>query len=728
MGMSDLVALPECPPSASCTTPGSSIVEKVPCALGHYCPAGSKSVTGHPCPPGTYSNNHEASAESDCILCPRGKYCKIGCTIADFVDCPKGHYCPRGSKIVQDSAGADVIDFPCPAGTYRDNIGGRRIEDCAPCPAGKYCVKGTETPVDCPEGYYCPPGTKSANQYPCRAGTYVDTTKTQSPEGCKKCGLGFFCTEHSIDRSPCLPGTYNDFSMEASACLKCPAGSECTTTGSSTSPGTIIPTLCPAGKYSTPGENCILCEIGHFCPELGASEETMKTEFRCFAGMFCNGGVSVYPSYTDNHPCPVGHYCPEAITAPIACPIGTYNPHKGRGSLSDCYAVPAGHYQDEEGKTDYKDCAPGHYCLQGSTTAEQYKCPAGTFRNKDKGASQEDCATCWSGFKCPEGTANPIICDEGYYCPTGTTIPEACPEGTYSDKKGLTDSMACTPCPAGKYCPERGLIVATELCDPGFYCISGSKRPEPKDNIMGGLCPMTGYCIKGAEEPAPCPAGKYMVITGGRELSQCVECLAGSYCDGTSGVQPKGPCDPGHYCPKGSSTRNPNIADEGYYAEEGAINQKKCPFGTFSDAKQSQCDGCPGGDLCNNVGVKLSSKPTCPQGYYCPSYTSFLNGAGYDKKPCRPGTYNPSTGTSSINDCKACTPGKYCPIYGTTDTQIKECAEGYFCLKNSPYEKPPKTLSTEYGICPAGKYCIKGGASPIDCPAGKYSGIISHYF
>lgn len=723
MGISDVDSLLDCPPSYICSGEGSSVYEKIACALGHYCPAGTNSSTQYPCPPGTYSNSYEAIAKSDCILCPRGFACGEGCTINDFLICEPGHYCPRGTaSVFNEVANAyEATMYPCPAGTYREKEEARRIQDCIPCDHGSYCLSGTAIPDLCPAGYYCPLGTKFDKEYPCRPGTYSELTGRTTQEQCKKCGLGNFCEGGGTEATKCPDGYYNNLSEEASQCYKCPAGSYCKVAAGATT-GIINPTPCDEGTYSEEeATECIECEEGHFCPEKGISKEVMLSSFRCYAGMFCSGAAlkKVYPRL-DTHGCTAGKYCPEATTVEIDCPVGTYNPFKGRGSVEECFITPAGHYTDTPGSTSYKECHPGHFCLSGSSDPKEYPCPAGTFRSLTAGATPEDCAVCWAGFKCPIGTANPISCDEGYYCPLGTTIPEACPEGTFSNKKELYDSQACTPCPEGKYCPQRGLTVATELCDEGFYCMGGSKRPEPTDRITGNLCPKTGYCVKGTPQPEPCPKGTQMVIEGAYDVSQCVPCLAGYYCDGELKEQPTGQCEPGHYCRAGSDDKEKEKVAIGHYAPLGSRHPYQCPFGTFAKVTGSAtCDGCDGGSVCTGIG--LTDKDICPEGYYCPAYTWFENLLlTYDKYSCPQGTYNPVTGASSSTDCVPCTGGSYCATRACTGvTGI--CAEGFFCATGSPYKKPPKTAENDYGICPPGKFCPQETATPNSCPQGYYS-------
>eukprot|EP01022_Parablepharisma_sp_SALTPOND_P011564 TRINITY_DN1484_c0_g1_i1.p1 TRINITY_DN1484_c0_g1~~TRINITY_DN1484_c0_g1_i1.p1 ORF type:complete len:805 (+),score=10.50 TRINITY_DN1484_c0_g1_i1:2730-5144(+) len=715
MGMSSVEAMLKCPQSYPCTVTGLSMYKGPPCALGYYCPAGTSSPTQFACPAGTYSNSHYAVSEYDCLPCPRGYACDSKSTQETLQPCDPGHYCPRGTPT--------TTTYPCPAGTYRLETKARRLEDCLPCPHGNYCPAGTSVLPDCPEGYYCPLGTKYDKQYPCRAGTYgpVGVTNLKSQQDCLQCGFGKYCTGNGQTAgTDCPDGYYNNFSMEASECLKCPAGYKCVT-------GTINPVPCPVGEYSDTGaKECTKCEIGFYCPEPGISKADKLSSYKCYAGMYCNEGgygLAVYPNL-DDHGCNVGKYCPEGTTTEVPCPAGTYNPVYGRSSVTECLTTVPGYYT-EEGASEYLStpCLPGHFCLAGSPTSTQYACPPGTYRKLNAGAKPEECVTCPAGYYCLTATEDPLDCPQGFYCPLGTSKPEPCPEGTYSTSLNLFDSRSCSPCPAGKFCYQRNLTNPVNKCDPGFYCIQGSKRPEPQDRITGNLCPKGGYCPEGASEPQPCPAGKYMVIEGASAASQCVRCPPGHYCTGSNSPEPTGKCDPGYYCGFEESERAPvgKQAQPGYYAPTGSQFELKCPRGTFTtQAGRSVCDECDPGYKCTEVGMSI--KDPCPVGYYCPSLSWFVtNGESYDKLPCPIGTFNAADRRASINDCTPCPAGEYCSLPGQ-DSSDGQCDAGFYCLTSSPYKRPPvDDASGRYGACPPGKFCPQGTSVPQNCPLGTYS-------
>ena len=79
-------------------------------------------------------------------------------------------------------------------------------------------------------------------------------------------------------------------------------------------------------------------------------------------------------------------------------------------------------------------------------------------------------------------------------------------------------------------------------------------------------------------------------------------------------------------------------------------------------------------------------------------------------KQCPTGTYNNTTGGSSLASCKLCKPGTYCPGGGSAALQ---CPIGKYC---------PISGMGSANACPAGYSCpTAGGSSPIICPVGTYS-------
>ena len=81
--------------------------------------------------------------------------------------CPLGNYCPEGS-----SSGT-----ACPQGTFMNQTGSEKVDDCYICTQGMYCAGyGNEAPDGyCAGGYYCPPGMNVSmpTDYPCPQGEHI---------------------------------------------------------------------------------------------------------------------------------------------------------------------------------------------------------------------------------------------------------------------------------------------------------------------------------------------------------------------------------------------------------------------------------------------------------------------------------------------------------------------------------------------------------------------------
>ena len=81
---------------------------------------------------------------------------------------------------------------------------------------------------------------------------------------------------------------------------------------------------------------------GFYCPG-----GTTYPSLPCSAGYFCRSGAQIAApsqgSGADN--CPVGYYCPEMTTEPIACPVGTFSNSTGLRNETDCISCTQGIYQ-----------------------------------------------------------------------------------------------------------------------------------------------------------------------------------------------------------------------------------------------------------------------------------------------------------------------------------------------------------------------------------------------
>jgi len=118
-------------------------------------------------------------------------------------------------------------------------------------------------------------------------------------------------------------------------------------------------------------------------------------------------------------------------------------------------------YCPDEAMTNYLGwhCAPGHYCPAGSTLADEFPCPAGTYSDRVNLHDKTHCDPCPRGFTCAAGTTssngNMVECTAGEFCELGSaplTTAILCPAGTYSPFTKSMSEQDCLPCTPGYYC------------------------------------------------------------------------------------------------------------------------------------------------------------------------------------------------------------------------------------------------------------------------------------
>lgn len=119
--------------------------------------------------------------------------------------------------------------------------------------------------------------------------------------------------------------------------------------------------------------------MGYFCP--GGS---YKNQYPCPAGTFSSATGLMWQSQCLL--CPVGYYCPQGCSAPVAAAAGYYIDFPGATSIN-----------------------------------AQKLCPAG------QSCSTPGQSLTFGGTPCPRGK----------YCPAGTSVPVNCPAGTWSDQQDL---------------------------------------------------------------------------------------------------------------------------------------------------------------------------------------------------------------------------------------------------------------------------------------------------
>eukprot|EP01022_Parablepharisma_sp_SALTPOND_P014589 TRINITY_DN199_c1_g1_i1.p1 TRINITY_DN199_c1_g1~~TRINITY_DN199_c1_g1_i1.p1 ORF type:complete len:4309 (-),score=431.50 TRINITY_DN199_c1_g1_i1:34-12960(-) len=678
----------------------------IPCPPGYYCPEGTSYPTQYPCPNGTYSNDIKLTSDTQCTACPKGYACLNGTNRYNN----QMIKCAPGHYCPEGTV--LPTDNPCTGGYYQPYAGVGDISACTffKCPPGYYCPPGSSKPAGlCVDGYYCPEGSSSNTSFPCPAGTYSTGSGLKAATECTTCPAGYYCLEGSTTETitKCPAGTYNDLYGKA-APTDCKA---CEEGYYCPTEGSTAMLECGLTKYSGPSAaSCTICPAGYYCDTRITKESEITSNAKiCKAGFLCPEGTGEFP--LDSLRCPKGRYCLEGNVYPKTCPPGTYNPHRGAKSEADCLLVPAGYYSSRAADKPEGDCAPGYYCPLGSARAQMFPCPAKTFRSRPNGESLADCGPCPAGYYCLIATVDPIPCPVGYYCLPGTDTPIKCPKGYFGASPMLSSLDQCTECWSGRYCSQDGLTYPDGKCDPGYYCKARAIVPNPVDDITGNLCPKGAMCPQGSAAGQPCSAGKYSNAKGLTSDSDCSSCPAGSYCVGEVKAGVTGTCDEGYYCPSGSSSSKEHAASPGYYSPGSTGAQSICSAGQYTaNSASSKCTSCPASYYCSGSG-NTGIFTDCTKGHYCPLGTG-------SPKNCPAGTYNPVYGLKASSECLDCPAGYACPYLGRSSPYYS-CKYRYYC--------PLRSTSRYQRYCITGHYCPTGTGRPIPCPIGTYTPHTGRY-
>jgi hypothetical protein len=383
--------------------------------------------------------------------------------------------------------------------------------------------------MECPPGYFC----RNGKRYACSPGRYGAYGRETNPMCTGVCAPGYYCGEGSTSpmQNPC-----------GNASVYCPEGSFTplyTSSGYYTDESEqehlrINQLPCPPGYYCYGGmhqggtEAKVYDGLRHACAA-GTYTDEYKTSTSscmgdCEAGYYCKTGSSTRKQHECGGP---NVFCPKGSTKPSLIHEGFYGSYAGPNAGSKSLF-------DKENRT-YSvaiPCEPSYYCTGGI----KYPCPPGTYGWRYGMTSEECGGKCAAGYYCPSylakqpqapvhaiWTGKPHISafdlecgDNSWYCPEGSVFPTKVSAGHYTIGG---DS-------------DRGTRVSEKMCEPGYYCIDGSKYM--------------------------CPSKRYGITSGLRSH----ECTAW--------------CPPGHFCPINTAI------------------PIKCPENMYSTGQQDVCTGCPG--------------------------------------------------------------------------------------------------------------------------------------
>ncbi|POM58887.1 hypothetical protein PHPALM_36409 [Phytophthora palmivora] len=462
------------------------------CSAGFFCPEGSTSPRAkscgasiYYCPPGSAERQHvdpgyytitfptdqtnlplidsSKRGAGKQIRCEKGYYCVFGirrvCRAGVFGDstrlttpecsepCPRGSYCPEATN----------VPIPCPPGTFGGELGLTNAQCSGLCPIGFYCEIGTVTPAPCPAGTY---------------GASQGLISSACSSKCSTIGGLLSCLP-----SPCLAGYYCPLATTVPlACgavdVFCPEGSPIPTTATT---GYYTTWKADTGTSVTEEQFAFDYVEGH---QLAAQNQTIRSDQHiCEKGSYCIGGVKrLCPAGTYGAseglstaactaPCPVGFYCPTGTadyslfpcmqrtsfcrlgsSIPIAVDAGYFTVATQAGLRTDETICPIGSYciggvqrlcpESTYGSTPgltsttcSGKCQSGYVCPQGSTSARQSPCAAGSYSRNGK-----FCSPCSPGYWCDVGSPDPQQHECGAdnkYCPLGSSAALSVRDGYY---------------------------------------------------------------------------------------------------------------------------------------------------------------------------------------------------------------------------------------------------------------------------------------------------------
>ena len=410
------------------------------------------------------------------------------------------------------------------------------------------------------------------------------------------------CTSHSISTVAaaacvCEPGYTGD--ADTGNCYACPPGSFKPANGSAACE------LCQPGHVQplSAKTNCSQCAAGKYQP---ADNQTACLD--CAAGFYQNATTLAYTG---------GRFC-------VGCAPGFIADDKG---FSACSACQAGTYAADTNQTECVDCLPGFY--QGLTAATECEaCAPGFFAENSQAHA---CDACEAGTFAA-GTNHTVCdaCERGFFQGArNATRCEACAPGSIANATGLA---ACTNCSAGSFAAGEG-NAACALCDPGFFqgragasgchpcgngSFAGANGSVACENCSAGsfalglnhsvcdLCAPGSFqgqvaatgcveCVVGYYEDShgsaacqPCAGGTFNNVTGGSNVSVCLDCPAGF-----------------------KSTKS-----------TASVNCTQCPEGETSSARATTCGTCPEGEYADGGDCR-----PCPVDAYCAGGVRFACGA-----------------------------------------------------------------------------------------------------
>ena len=566
-----------------------------------------------------------------------------------------------GSTTINVDAEHGIENTLCSSGTWQDQVAST---SCNQASAGHYVYgTGATSQTACSPGYYQP---------------------NSGQTGCIIASMGYFVAyPGSSSQTAAGPGHYVNVTG-SSAQFPCDVGtyqpSSAQTTCFAANPGYYVPTtgqanqtICNGGTYqpNSGQRECINADPGHYVPNQGATNQT-----QCSVGTYQpNSGQW---SCLNADP---GHYVAAVgAISQTACSVGEYQPASGQTS---CITASAGYYVNTTGSINQQPCLPGNYQpLSGQ--AECFEAEPGYYVDTLAATAQIPCpAGSYNAYNGADEATDCMLADTGHFVALeGSIAQDECTPGTFAASQG---QIACDAAAPGYYVPNSA-ADAQLPCSIGTW--QGSQGSTACDNADPGHY----VDSEAASMQTACAAGTYNPNSGSIDSGDCVAADAGSYV-ANSGSAEQLLCPAGTYQPAPGQSSCID-ADFGYHVpSEGATGQIGCSMGSHQGER--------GGTVCH----------LADPGYYVDSHFASSQTA------CLVGTYNPSSGSTSANDCIEANPGFFVANIGSASQEA--CDYGYYqpsggwssCLIADPGHYVDTQAATAQIACEAGTYNSHSGST-----------------
>ena len=82
------------------------------------------------------------------------------------------------------------------------------------------------------------------------------------------------------------------------------------------------------------------------------------------------------------------------------------------------------------------------------------------------------------------------------------------------------------------------------MASTGYYCVINSTTATPS-GVGGDVCSPGHYCLEGSFSEEPCPPGTFLPSNAAQNVTYCLQCTSGDYCNASGLSATSGQCDQG---------------------------------------------------------------------------------------------------------------------------------------------------------------------------------------